>query len=34
LEYSKNPGKFLEINSDMNNQNKVFGAHEKNFGAS
>jgi hypothetical protein len=30
---TKNPGKFLEIDYDMNNPNKAFGAHEKNFRA-
>jgi hypothetical protein len=29
----KNPGKFPEIDWDMNNPNKVFGAHEKDFRA-
>jgi hypothetical protein len=29
----KKPGKFLELDWDMNNPNKVFGAHEKDFGA-
>jgi hypothetical protein len=24
-------GKFLEVDYDMNNPNKVFGAHEKDF---
>jgi hypothetical protein len=27
----KIPGKFLEIDYDMNNPNKAFGAHEKDF---
>jgi hypothetical protein len=29
----KIPGKFLEIDYDMNNPNKAFGAHEKDFSA-
>jgi hypothetical protein len=29
----KIPGKFLEIDYDMNNPNKAFGAHEKDFRA-
>jgi hypothetical protein len=29
----KNLGKFSEIHWDMNNPNKVFGAHEKDFRA-
>jgi hypothetical protein len=28
---TKNPGKFLEVDYDMNNPNKAFGAHEKYF---
>jgi hypothetical protein len=30
---TKIPGKFLEIDYDMNNPNKAFGAHEKDFRA-
>jgi hypothetical protein len=30
---TKIPGKFLEIDEDMNNPNKAFGAHEKDFRA-
>jgi hypothetical protein len=30
---SKFPGKFPEIDLDMNNPNKVFGVHEKDFRA-
>jgi hypothetical protein len=30
---TKNPGKLLEIGYDMNNSNKAFGAHEKDFRA-
>jgi hypothetical protein len=30
---TKIPGKFLEIAYDMNNPNKVFVAHEKDFRA-
>jgi hypothetical protein len=30
---TKIPGKFLEVDYDMNNPNKVFGAHEKDFRA-
>jgi hypothetical protein len=29
----KIPGNFLEIDYDMNNPNKTFGAHEKDFRA-
>jgi hypothetical protein len=28
---TKIPGKFLEVDYDMNNPNKVFGDHEKDF---
>jgi hypothetical protein len=31
--FTKIPGKFLEIDEDMNNPNKAFGAHEKDFRA-
>jgi hypothetical protein len=31
--FLKIPGKFPEIDWDMNNPNKVFGAHEKDFSA-
>jgi hypothetical protein len=30
---TKIPGKLLEIDYDMNNPNKTFGAHEKDFRA-
>jgi hypothetical protein len=30
---TKIPGKLLEIDYDMNNPNKAFGAHEKDFRA-
>jgi hypothetical protein len=30
---TKIPGKFLEIDYDMDNPNKAFGAHEKGFRA-
>jgi hypothetical protein len=30
---SKNPGKLLEIDWDMNNPNKAFGTHEKDIRA-
>jgi hypothetical protein len=30
---TKITGKFLEVDYDMNNPNKVFGAHEKDFRA-
>jgi hypothetical protein len=30
---TKIPGKFLKIDYDMNNPNKAFGAHEKDFRA-
>jgi hypothetical protein len=30
---TKNPEKFLQIDYDMNNPNKAFGAHEKDFRA-
>jgi hypothetical protein len=30
---TKIPGKFLEIDCDMSNPNKAFGAHEKDFRA-
>jgi hypothetical protein len=30
---TKIPEKFLEIDWDMNNPNKLFGAHEKDFRA-
>jgi hypothetical protein len=32
-EITKIPGKFLGIDYDMNNPNKAFGAHEKDFRA-
>jgi hypothetical protein len=32
-ETTKIPGKFLEVDYDMNSSNKVFGAHEKDFRA-
>jgi hypothetical protein len=31
--FTKIPGNFLEIDYDMNNPNKTFGAHEKDFRA-
>jgi hypothetical protein len=31
--FTKIPGKFLEIDYDMNNPNKTFGAQEKDFRA-
>jgi hypothetical protein len=33
LKIPKIPGKFPEAHWDMNNPNKVFGAHEKDFKA-
>jgi hypothetical protein len=33
LKVTKIPGKFLELDWSMNNPNKVFGAHEKDFRA-